>query len=1218
MNGERGLGMGRTLLANPAHRRDGGRLAVWLAPLLAFALWAAEATAQSTVLVSNLGQPETNNHPLGSADLAQKFTTGPTARGYTLTGVDLRLVISRALAGDFAAPRVVVVRGAATGSDSVEVARLTAGTSPIPRTVAGNYALIAPENTVLSPSTDYWLVVERAMGKGGHVRVLVTRSDAVDTSSAAGWSIDDDRLHRNHASTGSFSGHRDALMIRVNGSRINTAATGTPEIAGTATVGRRLQASRGSVADDDGVSPPFAYQWIRVDAGTETEIPGATFSSYPLAADDLGKQVKVRLSFADDGGAEETRTSEAYPPSGSVRAAPLPGTPGSALVSNLAQTPDAGLRVGDFDLAQKFTTGDNAGGYTLARVDLGLLGLAGVGAGTAAPRVRLVRGAATGSGSVEVASLAAETDPIPPGVPGGYAFIPPPDTALRPATDYWVVVEAASSGGGVRVGATQSDAEDAGSAAGWSIDDGRLDRNHASTAAFDGDDDALMIRISGSRINSPATGTPEIAGTATVGRRLHASRGSVMDPDGVSPPFAYQWVRVDAGTETEISGATASSYPLDAADLGKQVRVRLSFTDDGGGAETRSSEAYPPSGSVRPAPMPGTPGAALVSNLEQNEGAFLSVGEFDLAQKFTTGNTGGYTLARVDIRLNSGSGTGTAAPRVSVVRGAATGSGSVEVATLDAETDPIPPGMSGDYAFLAPPNTALRPATDYWVVVEAAPGGGDVRVAPTESDAEDAGAAAGWSIDDGRLDRNHASTGAFDGHEDALMLRVSGSRSNSPATGTPEIAGTATVGRRLQAGRGSVADRDGVPSSFRYRWIRIDAGTETEIAGATASSYQLGADDEGKRVRVRLSFTDGGGAVETRTSEAYPPSGSVQPAPLPGTPGAALVGNLGQSAAIARAVNFNDFAQKFTTGGNAGGYTLARVDLRLSARTRTGNAAPRVRVVRGAAAGSGSVEVARLAAETGSISRGMPGDYAFIAPPNTALRPSTDYWVVIEAAPGGGDVRVSFTSSESEDATAAASPRIGTGGLQRSHDSTVATAVATVLSDAEDASSAPGWSIDDRGLQRRRESTGAFTAVDDSLMIRVSGLAVGNAAPVAADGSVRIRPDTRYAFRAGDFGFSDADGDALAGIAIRGLDGLPAGSSLRLGGASVTAGEIVTRARLEAGALAFAPAAGASGSPYASFTFTVSDGLQDSAPATMTIHVVEPAGERALGAWLPR
>ena len=41
---------------------------------------------------------------------------------------------------------------------------------------------------------------------------------------------------------------------------------------------------------------------------------------------------------------------------------------------------------------------------------------------------------------------------------------------------------------------------------------------------------------------------------------------------------SYQWLADDA----VIRDATDSTYVLDAADAGKAVRVRVSFTDDGG------------------------------------------------------------------------------------------------------------------------------------------------------------------------------------------------------------------------------------------------------------------------------------------------------------------------------------------------------------------------------------------------------------------------------------------------------------------------------------------------------------------------------------------------------------------------------------------------------------------------------------------------------------
>ena len=110
--------------------------------------------------------------------------------------------------------------------------------------------------------------------------------------------------------------------------RRNTAATGKPAIMGTATVGSTLTAARGTIADADGVpaESTFTYQWIRVDGSSESDISGATSSTYTLVDADAGKKFRVRVGFTDDLGSEEARTSNVYPPS-------VPGAPQNLAVS---------------------------------------------------------------------------------------------------------------------------------------------------------------------------------------------------------------------------------------------------------------------------------------------------------------------------------------------------------------------------------------------------------------------------------------------------------------------------------------------------------------------------------------------------------------------------------------------------------------------------------------------------------------------------------------------------------------------------------------------------------------------------------------------------------------------------------------------------------------------------------------------------------------------
>ncbi len=90
------------------------------------------------------------------------------------------------------------------------------------------------------------------------------------------------------------------------------------------------------------------------------------------------------------------------------------------------------------------------------------------------------------------------------------------------------------------------------------------------------------------RPNSPATGAPTISGTAQVGETLTTSTSDIEDADGLTgAAFSYQWISSD----TKIEGATEPTYTLAAADQGRTVRVRVSFIDDEGNAESLTSAA---------------------------------------------------------------------------------------------------------------------------------------------------------------------------------------------------------------------------------------------------------------------------------------------------------------------------------------------------------------------------------------------------------------------------------------------------------------------------------------------------------------------------------------------------------------------------------------------------------------------------------------------------
>ena len=88
---------------------------------------------------------------------------------------------------------------------------------------------------------------------------------------------------------------------------------------------------------------------------------------------------------------------------------------------------------------------------------------------------------------------------------------------------------------------------------------------------------------------------------------------------------------------------------------------------------------------------------------------------------------------------------------------------------------------------------------------------------------------------------------------------------NTPAQGTPTIAGEARVGDTLTTTTSDITDADGLDNAeFAYQWIRGGA----DIPGATGASYTAVDADEGKRLKVRVGFTDDAGNEESLTSAA--------------------------------------------------------------------------------------------------------------------------------------------------------------------------------------------------------------------------------------------------------------------------------------------------------------------------------------------------------------
>ena len=796
--------------------------------------------------------------------------------------------------------------------------------------------------------------------------------------------------------------------------RRNTAASGKPAISGTATVGSMLTAGRGTIADADGVpaESTFTYQWIRVDGSSESDISGATSSTYTLVAADAGKKFRVRVGFTDALGGEEVRTSNVYPPS--VPGAPrnlevsagdaeavltwtAPASDGGAAIARYQYRYSAGTTVSSSASSANVPDGRDAG----ARLgDERGVTVTGLGNGTGyAFEVRAVNGAGFGAWAGPVTATPAATACAAPSF-GNRRKIWTGTVTVAPSTplpDHTLLGYAFAFGFGslddtsFSIGSTRFEVEDVlvytAAASAERAGDLQLRLNELPhpkgtgeplTARGAGQAAALTVHVCGTAYalssadtpteapyflwdagldwtsvdtrtlhlslppNHAATGRPTVSGPTMVGGTLMATTAGIADTDGLPSSFAYQWIRVDAdGTSnpTDIVGATSSAYTLAAADSGKKVQVKVSFMDVLGGAETRTSEAYPSATTVSMAVVPGAPARLKAS---AGNGQVVLTWTAPAATggppitgyqyRSATGTTVPSSTVWLAVPDSGDAGTSTADERGVTVTGLANGTGyAFEVraensAGSGAKAGPV--SATASAMSCAVPNFGAR--RNIWT--------GNLSVGPIISGGSTTGYGFGGgrgSLDDKTFSigsNNHeidllgvASTGTEVGdvvfglkgadlttaETAALRLHVCDTAydfsaatlvgsphdyvwaddldwssvsdralsvslpANNAATGKPAISGTAEVGEMLTAATTALADTDGLPTTFGYQWVRVDGSEEMGISGATESTYTVAAADRGGKIKVKVSFTDDLSGREIRTSDAYPASGTV-------------------------------------------------------------------------------------------------------------------------------------------------------------------------------------------------------------------------------------------------------------------------------------------------------------------------------------------------------
>ena len=609
---------------------------------------------------------------------------------------------------------------------------------------------------------------------------------------------------------------------------LNSDPTGLPVISGTAQVGQTLTADVSGIADADGLTNvSYSYQWMRGDA----DIAGETAQTYEVSDDDVGKSVKVRVTFTDDRENEETLTSAA---TASVEARPnteptgLPVISGTAQAGHTLTADTSGIDDADglTNVSYSYQWVNHNTGADIAGATASAYQLSGDDVGWNV-KVRVTftddrRNEETLT-SEPVAAVQSRTNPLTAGllvelrkrrtdelVPVYIEFSEGVLIDLSSTGDHAVRVE-----GGAIIEYRRISNEHLS----WYFGiqpDSRRDVAFILPVPFNCDDPGAICSTTrkplseefrvvaiGTLPGYEATGQPTITGAPEVGRPLTADTSGISDDNGLlGVIYKYQWVRVDGEEESDIEGATARTYTPVDDDEGSALKVRVTFKDNDGYDEELTSE---PTGAVSPPVTPLI--ASFVNEPQAHDGRTPFTFELRLSEEVEV------SFRELENHVFTVSG------------------GSVTSASR-------PDGETGN----------LR-----WVIEVTPDSRDDVTVVlPVTTDCDSQGAIC-------------TSYGKMLVEQVEFTVVVP----NSEPTGLPAVNGTAQVGQTLTADTSGITDADGLDhDTFSYQWMRSDGNGDADIAGETGQTYELSATDVGKTIRVRVTFTDDRENKETLTSAA--------------------------------------------------------------------------------------------------------------------------------------------------------------------------------------------------------------------------------------------------------------------------------------------------------------------------------------------------------------
>ncbi|WP_353951886.1 carboxypeptidase regulatory-like domain-containing protein [Knoellia sp. S7-12] len=625
-----------------------------------------------------------------------------------------------------------------------------------------------------------------------------------------------------------------------------------PWVNGAAKVGSPLTVHPGAWGPS-GVQ--LTYQWGWEDASDYAwnfvPVAGATGTTFTPTADLQGKTVYVRVTGTLAGYAPATLFGGAYAPVGTgvTLTSPLQiaGTPAAGQVLTATHgTPSNGEAV-DYDSYEWRVGGETVGWDKTLTLTTAMIGKT--------VNVRYyVRTATNNSDTTYVATAGPVTD-----TPGTLTAPTPTITGTAKAGSTLTAVPGTwgpapvtlayqwKRAGVAITGATASTHVLTGSDTGKAITVTVTGTKSGYTTAAK--TSAATAAVAAGTLTAP---TPTISGSRTVGYTLTAVTGA-WGPTPVT--LAYQWYR----TGVAITGATASTYKLAAADQTKTMTVRVTGTKTGYTSVAKTSAATTAVLGALTAPTPTISGSKIVgSTLTAVPGTWgpapvtLAYQWYRSGVALTGATASTYKLATAD------------QTKTMTVRVVGSKAGYTSVAKTSAATSAVLGALTGPA-----PTISGTVKAGYTLTANAGTWG------PAPVTVAYQWRRAGVAIT-GATASTYALTGSDTGK--TITAVVTGTKAGYATTArgsaataviaagtltapTPTISGTKIVGSTLTAVPGTWGP---APVTLAFQWFRSGVA----ITGATASTYALTTTDKGKTLTVRVTGSKTGYTSVAKTSAA--------------------------------------------------------------------------------------------------------------------------------------------------------------------------------------------------------------------------------------------------------------------------------------------------------------------------------------------------------------